>query len=361
MAARMGPRPVVCGGPEMSRPNRRFTADEIALIRFAYPVGGTEAIRAYYPDRSPDVIRQKAASLGIKRVLGWSENKTDVSWLTHPQTPEAAYVLGILWADGNLNLNLRHSQIRIGLVADDFDHIHHLFRGWGFCVQNRGACRVVYHASFCHKQLCQFLGNFGYTTKSVGTPIKILAHIPVELRHYFYRGWSDGDGHWGCVERGHYSPVVAGDFQQDWSALEDLGKALNVRTRVDFQQRERGNGSVFVFVGKRAALRFGHYIFSGELVGFPRKRASWTTFVTDMLTEFERRKERPIGVYARKRRFEAVFTHGRKSQYLGLFASKTEAALVRDRVAWEVLRDETQLNMPEAFVPSFFMNYGVSI
>ena len=46
--------------------NRRFTEDELSIIKEHYPQGGSRLCRKYLPDRSKQVINNKARELGLE-------------------------------------------------------------------------------------------------------------------------------------------------------------------------------------------------------------------------------------------------------------------------------------------------------
>lgn len=292
------------------------------------------------------------------------ESKKDVTWLTNVTTPEGAYVLGLLWADGSLHMSRRSCRVSLHLVAEDFDEVHHLFSDWGFCVVNwklNNPYRVAYVAALCHKKFCHYLNEHDYFVKSMTTPTKILSTIPVHLKPYFFLGWSDGDGHWNCVSYGDMAPSIAGAVNQDWTELKLLCSLLGIESAIRSQHRDSGDCSSFYFIGMRSTLRFGYYIYSTKSIGIPRKRDRWEDCRRLVENEFARRREKPIGVFPRKDKFEASFTHDKQTYYLGLFPDRKSAAVARDNMAWEMLKDETRLNFPEQKVPSFFTNYGVTI
>lgn len=105
-----------------------------------------------------------------------------------------AYALGFLWADGHVSLRGR---VSLGIVSADANDIINTFDKTGrwhkyFYQQKHWQPQTT--IAIQNKALATILINFDYRQKSFINPTKILEVIPEELKHYWYRGYWDGDG-----------------------------------------------------------------------------------------------------------------------------------------------------------------------
>lgn len=115
-------------------------------------------------------------------------------------TPEKAYWLGFLWADGNISRTTARAsgpnRLRLAQKWDELNHIKR-FRA---AISSTNPITPVYHAdNGCTvaqldincRPLCQSLETYGFDIKSKRIHIP---DIKPELIHHFIRGYFDGDG-----------------------------------------------------------------------------------------------------------------------------------------------------------------------
>ncbi len=192
-------------------------------------------------------------------------------------TPEVAYILGILWADGSLrNGKGGGNDIRLVLKAEDMDNIINIFNktgSWGYkkWVHNQNK-NLVSKLFCCDKPLYDHLSSLDYKIKSYASASKVLGRIPEHLRHYWWRGYFDGDG---CISKNARSMCITSTVEQDWSFLNFLPENLkrNVK-RGGFTNSKNGKlnqYSRFILYQKDSRLFF-QYIYQGDTFGFKRKR-----------------------------------------------------------------------------------------
>lgn len=218
------------------------------------------------------VVAYVATTLKLK--VAYNSN-VDVNVFKNCDTPEAAYVLGILWADGSLYQN----SIRIECVLDDvkvfrkwFDKIGQ----WGFYTRNPPNRREQGSLYASSKKLGEFLTENDYHIKSQVAPTKILSIIPEELKKYFFIGFIDGDGCFYFNKKyGARHFVVSGTYEQDWVEMENFCKQLNINYEIKKLEAKNGNRSSMIRVTNRNNIRkIGEYIydtFEKDNIGLPRK------------------------------------------------------------------------------------------
>ncbi len=214
-----------------------FTLKEIEWFKTNYPhVGIRVAMKKLKRNKSS--IRGLAVKLGIKvsqstfARLATEGNdkrfvpKTNLDDWINVKKPEIAYILGLLWADGYIS-NKQRFHIRIALVKKDLDEILWIFDKigkWTKCERQPkvGKLQLILGMS-CGTELINYLVSKDYKDKSYKAPHKILKTIPKHLKHYFFRGYLDGDG---CIGLNSYIIGFSSGYNQNWKFLP---KTFNIR------------------------------------------------------------------------------------------------------------------------------------
>lgn len=193
--------------------------------------------------------------------------------------PDCCYALGLLWADGSLDR--AGKRVGITLVKEDFQDVSQIFavkRGWrhrALYLKNR---RPTIQARAHHILFCQFLAEHDYLIKSGASASKILEQIPDHLKHYWWRGYFDGDGWFSFQPALKYAFGISSCFQQDWSFFESLSTTLGLRHFVSRRSRQRGDCSEVSCANYDSVIRFSNFIYQGretDGIGLQRK---WNKF-----------------------------------------------------------------------------------
>lgn len=267
-----------------------------------------------------------------------------------PNTPEAAYLLGYLWADGHLDTST--NTLILDCVSEDIDAIEGAFDATGGWLKRRLArkgkrpTRVI---STVNGRLSAFLQRHGFAAKSERSPDSLLDLIPRHLQPLFWRGYFDGDG---CLS-GSTALSVAGSYDQDWTAWERLLGELNVRYRVVRRHQTATSSSSCVVISGQANMRtlLAHLYqsYPEDRLGLPRKHASYVALL-DHIERRPRSKTGFIGVHRNRRRFYAKMCRGggkRKVQtYIGFYDTAEEAARAYDRKMVELHGERARTNYP---------------
>ena len=214
------------------------------------------------------------------------EYKVNPSQFINISTPEAAYILGFIWADGYVYIRKKGNQsinsIRLTIVQEDFENIRSVFMKTGKWAtptfQQKGRKRQV-HCVTSNKHLAQFLASNDYQSKTYTSADKILSHIPDHLKHYWFRGLVDGDG---CFTFGHsYRFSVCSAYEQDWSYIEKVLKQFEIKYSIYRTISSKGHKfSTINIVNRSGILKFGNYIYSGydeDKIGLIRKHQKFQT------------------------------------------------------------------------------------
>lgn len=193
-------------------------------------------------------------------------------------TPEFVYILGLLWADGYVDK--KSNRVSIECVKDDIDYFFPIFKTTGnfnLTERQRPNRRIQGTISKSSLELSTFLKENDYDSKSLLSPNKILNKIPKNLIHYFYLGWSDGDG---CF---YYSKtkkiiqfIISGAYDQDWGSLITICNELKIQYRIDrFITKKNHKYSRFLINKNEDILIFGKFIYENTLIGLPRKKEKY--------------------------------------------------------------------------------------
>jgi hypothetical protein len=264
----------------------KWTQDEINFLIENYPSYGKEYC-AKKLNREGSSIFKKASRLKLKVISDVrlannikaqvkfqnerpnNDFNINIEQFLNIQKPEVAYILGFLWADGYIIRN----EIRLEIVKDDLDHIKPILESigtWTYSYRDRNRNGVKTKTSgravTSNRKLKEFLACHDYDKKSYISADKILSKIPNELKHYFFRGFVDGDGN-------IYPPkkriTLAGSLKQDWGFISKICDELKIKHNI-YRNSNKSTNSVVEINGINGVI-FGNYIFKGNEFGLKRK------------------------------------------------------------------------------------------
>ncbi len=193
--------------------------------------------------------------------------------------PDCCYALGLLWADGHLDKAIK--RVGITLVKEDFQDVSQVFttqRGWKHRELHTPNRRAAIQARAHHILWYQFLVEHDYLIKSGTSATKILNQIPAHLKHYWWRGYFDGDGWFSFQPALKYAFGISSCVNQDWSFFESLSLELGLKHFISRRLRDRGDGSEVLCANYDSVVKFGQYIYQGrdqDGLGLTRK---WEKF-----------------------------------------------------------------------------------
>jgi len=267
-----------------------WTNDKIDFLKTNYNYGTKYCAEQLQFTR--EQVRAKAATLKLhvsKEVKCKNSGRprpyqchVNADFFINPTTKEAAYILGILWADGSLyNAKTNLNKIAISLVSVDMNIIKSIFDKSGawtiFCGKplNRQPQTTL---SCSNKTLYKFLSDNDYEIKSQTTACKILNNISDELKNYFFRGYFDGDGCFYCNAKSHLTQMsCSGSYEQDWTFVTKLLTNIDVKhvikRRIQFQRGQYNKSSVVRCTNRNDIRKFGNYIYGENYdeMGLKRK------------------------------------------------------------------------------------------
>lgn len=265
----------------------QWTLNEIKFLNENYPANGAN----YCSDKLSipiNSIRQKSSKLGLKvndtrksyvqKTNSLTYDYPNINNFTNITTKEAAYILGILWADGYINKNnviLEIDKIDLESIKDVFFRLGEW--RYGDRLRNNKIKKIGF-ISCCSIELSNILIAYGYKNKSIQQP-KMIELIPDNIKNYFYRGLIDGDGCFYVNKKNRlYQFILAGSYLQEWKYFTNLLDMLNiiysVKQKTQTQNGKLNQSSIIRICRKKDIIILGDYIYSGfnvDNIGMERK------------------------------------------------------------------------------------------
>ena len=212
-----------------------WTKNQIEFLISYYPECGANFV-ADKLNRTRDSVLWKAKQLKVRSSENYIKNrcakagakagkfKLFIEKFKKIEEPEIAYILGFIWADGCLR-NGNYS-ITFSNLLSDIEEIKHVFLktgDWQFRV-NKGKYCKCYVGAY---DLFDFFIKNDFIDKSGKSAEKILTFIPASLRHFWWRGYLDGDGHIGLYGN-RPRLTFTSTSQQDWSFTKFLPESPSI-------------------------------------------------------------------------------------------------------------------------------------
>lgn len=197
-------------------------------------------------------------------------------------SPEVAYILGLLWADGYLTKPTKKHKaycINIEAIKSDMIEVLPLFEDlgrWSVYERSRNDISRNTKTSLCisisSKKLWEVLKRYDYDIKSSASADKILAAIPDYLKHYWLRGYFDGDGTISFADGKYPTMNFTGSYSQDFTFLFGLLKNLGIPYH-HYQKQSTNSGYSRVQITSIANnKKFYDYIYKDKQFGLNRKK-----------------------------------------------------------------------------------------
>ena len=156
----------------MSRKN--LNNEEIKFLYENYPTKGWEFC-AKQLNLTKIQIYDMCARRNIRR---FKRIKVDHNQFVNVSTPETAYILGLIFGDGNLS---DKRDISVALVKEDMDSLLNIFKktgDWNQYSRQMLHWKPSLRLRTSNKQLFNYLESKGYKSKSEGSAQDIINTIP---------------------------------------------------------------------------------------------------------------------------------------------------------------------------------------
>jgi len=275
--------------------SKKYSQEEIEILKKYYPIKGRNYCSKLLK-RTPEAIGTMAYKLNIKttkeRRIELMKHCNEIQ-KNKPKTykvdpwqfmenfsPESAYILGLLWADGSLDMYKKSTKILLGCIETDIQEIYPIFLKtgpWAHHVRyppNRQPLGIVQTSN---KKLFNFLLEHNYRPHNTNSADSIIKLIPEHLQHYWFRGLIDGDGCW-FVSKTKITRMfsINSCYEQNWNYAENLFKKLKIK-KYNIRrilQKSGSRSSMIKFCGKENFIKMGNYIYynyENDQIGLSRK------------------------------------------------------------------------------------------
>ena len=260
--------------------------DDIFLQKNYAVMGGTYC--SNYLDRTIGAIWARCRDRGIKmtkddhtRHINNAHDLTrkyqiNRSLFEKVDSPIIAYLLGLLWADGSIRSSKDSTRISITLKKEDALEIVPLFEYTGHWsiqeIQYKCHKNPVITILCYNRKLYDLLYSLDFFDKSRVSACKVLNHIPRNLRHYWWRGYFDGDGGlYVSYEKSKYSIEITSSYEQDWTFGDSLLE-YNISFKIiKKNSKEKNTCSRLCIRRKQNIANFLNYIYQDDVFGLSRK------------------------------------------------------------------------------------------
>jgi hypothetical protein len=268
--------------------NKIWTGEDITFLIEDYPLQGA-SFCAKKLNRTVRAVQSKCSLLKIRPLketitsnnrqaqLKYNESRPNTDFNVNVEqfldikTPGVAYFLGFLWADGYIV----RQEIRLSILSVDMGAIKstlNVLGKWNYNERVRSEGNPICTAFTNNKKLFEFLVKNDYKIKSGASADKILKRIPLHLKHYFFRGLIDGDGH--INKNGIF---ISSCFQQNWKYVSDICIELGIKSYSYQSITDKSKSSKLEMNGINGLL-FGDYIYQNielDNIGLLRKFNSY--------------------------------------------------------------------------------------
>lgn len=292
--------------------------DELEILKEKYKLMGSEELSKLLPRFTIGQIRSCKERLGllinkssltdVKKAM-WDKILSKrkgydnfVDGFRDCKTPEHAYILGFLWADGHVEK--RNSRVECSIAIEDGKALENVFMTTGKWLtytkfpKNPRAKEVMIFA-VSNKYFHSFLRENDYMIKSGTSADKILSKVPDHLKHYWFRGYFDGDGN---VSKLTYTFSISSCENQNWNFMKLLFDQLNIdfiiriRKHSELKKNNKfGHSSVIRSWNTLNFLRYFTYIYRNynqDKIGLSRKHNIFVNHVERMKINFSKRNFR---------------------------------------------------------------------
>lgn len=260
----------------MTKNIRVFSNEEIELLKQNYHNGALFCQTII--NKTAKQIRNKSAKLKLRvseeKIKEYYHqpkkiNPNKVFSVNHEQfinikTPEAAYILGLIWADGHIPKD--RNTITLASTFPDAEHFIKIFKktgNWSVFSgkQYKPTWKKQCHIYATNPFLSKYLKENDYITKSWMSADKILEKIPKEFERFWLMGLLDGDGHISFYKDGKYAVSFSSGIEQDWYFLSKIFDRENLEYSINKNTCKSGSSSSISVYGLKKSIKFLSFIY----------------------------------------------------------------------------------------------------
>lgn len=276
-----------------SNPNKagskiHWTEEQINFIKEDYNTNMDVKRLSLLFGTSEQAMREWLHKFGIKTLLANEKKRVkktyNSDYFEKINTPDKAYWLGFLYADGGIIANKRWA-VRINLKAEDIDHLEKFLKAIEYTEgkiretvkKDNGKEYKGAYINISDKKMVQDLIDKGCTPKksyTISFPTE--NQVPNNLLSHFIRGYFDGDG---CITSSNHKNSTlryyGGNVIGTKSMLQGILKAIG-KDYLKINPLSKIRDSVFTvsFSGNRMMSQLADYLYkdSNEDILLSRKK-----------------------------------------------------------------------------------------
>lgn len=320
----------------------KLTQDQINFIIDNYPIYGTKfcAEQLKLPKTTINNVRHKfkLKCLNVNDILKRSHYKpnnkfkVNADGFINVQTPEHAYLLGFIWADGSILSGLYKTTIHI--VKEDYEQIKNIFAAtgnWNVYFRKHKKWKEQATIETSNKPLRDYLFSMDYASKSA-SPDKILQTIPDDLKKYWYLGLFDGDGCLSIFQNKYARASISSCYEQDWSFLEKIFTKMNLKFKIKRTTSNKGHkSSAIILSNKYSCNSFLSYLYENNKSIKLIRKFNMFLELKKILNIPVRIKNKYTGVCKVRNKFRCSILLNGIKKHLGYFESENIAAMAYNK------------------------------
>lgn len=188
---------------------------------------------------------------------------------------EQAYILGFLWADGSLWEKGPHHLAKLEIKEADGVYLQPLLEKWNCYLRpaKKETWSKTYLFQTSNLEFYRYLESFDYKFKK--SESSILQSLPEDLKSYWWRGYSDGDGGFYTGGNSIRQWTASGPYDTDWSLLRNTLEACGVHNVREIKHiSKKGYRSSNIDIrGLESLKKWGEYLYGQQWdnLGLQRK------------------------------------------------------------------------------------------
>ena len=270
----------VCKESKVRNGCRKFSKDLIKKIIQLYEDGMTaNKIGKEYAVGNHSIAKLlRDHGVTVRSKTGERKYNINENYFDSIDTPEKAYILGLLFADGHNELK-KHT-ISMSLIESDKDLLEKIrvilnsekpleFIDYSNKLFNGSKCKNQYRLLLFSSHICKTLLNYGMISNKSAT--LYYPQINPKLNQHFIRGYFDGNGCM-CFSQGkHYISTIVSTSDMCNSISQILKQEIGIHSSVLDAPNKNGITKYVSISGRLQVMKFMNYIYKDADLYLDRK------------------------------------------------------------------------------------------